>query len=76
MGGTFSGAKKAGFNRVKDSAFVIAQPLAFINLSLRSGVFPYDWKIAKVKPLHKSGPTNQFDNYRPISKLLKRLCTK
>jgi hypothetical protein len=29
-------------------------------------VVPLKWKIAKVTPIHKSGPTSSFDNYRPI----------
>ena len=53
-----------------DVASVIAPPLAFvINLSLRSGIFPDDWKMAKVIPLHKNGPADNFENYRPISTL-------
>ena len=33
---------------------VIVDSLTFImNLSLSTGVFPNDWKIAKVVPLHK-----------------------
>ena len=45
-----------------------APTLAFIiNLSFRSGMFPNDWKTAKVVPLHKSGPSDTFGNYRPIS---------
>ena len=53
---------------LKDSAAVISAPLThIINLSFRSGVFPFDWKIAKILPLHKNGATDQFVNYRPIS---------
>ena len=58
-------------NLIKDSTDVIAEHLAYvINLSLRSGLFPNDWKIARVIPLHKSGPSDRLDNYRPISALL------
>ena len=53
---------------LKDSADVISIPLAhIINLSLRSGVFPTSWKVAKILPLYKSGASDQFGNYRPIS---------
>ena len=56
---------------LKDSAAVISAPLTLIiNFSFRSGVFPSDWKIAKILPLHKNGVTDQFGNYRPISILL------
>ena len=41
--------------------------LAYIfNLSLSKGVFPREWKVAKVSPLHKSGSRNCVENYRPI----------
>ena len=39
------------------------------NLSLSSGVFPDDMKIAKVIPLFKAGDKCFFTNYRPISLL-------
>ena len=55
---------------LKDAASELATPLSYIiNLSLRTGVVPSKWKIAKVTPIHKSGPTSSFDNYRPISAL-------
>jgi hypothetical protein len=31
-----------------------------------SGVFPDDWKAAKVKPLYKKGNSYDIQNYRPI----------
>ena len=37
------------------------------NYSIVTESFPSEWKIAKVIPLHKSGPRNLLDNYRPIS---------
>ena len=40
-----------------------------INLSLSTGVFPDEMKIAKVIPLFKSGDTTSFSNYRPVSVL-------
>ena len=53
---------------LKDSAAVNSAPFThIINLSFRSGVFPSDWKIAKILPLYKNGATDQFGNYRPIS---------
>jgi hypothetical protein len=55
---------------LKDAASELATPLSYImNLSLRTDVVPLKWKIAKVTPIHKSGPTSSFDNYRPISVL-------
>ena len=53
---------------LKDTANVIAKPLAYIiNLSLRSEQVPYDWKIAQVLPLHKGGSAVDENNFRPIS---------
>jgi hypothetical protein len=39
-------------------------------LSLRLGVFPNEWKAAKVKPLHKKADRYNIHNYRPISIIL------
>ena len=53
---------------LKDTTSVIAKPLCYIiNLSLKTGIFPTDWKQAKVSAHHKSGVTSDFSNYRPIS---------
>lgn len=53
---------------LKDSADAIAKPLCHvINLSLRSGDVPTTWKQARVVPIHKSGPTDAPENFRPIS---------
>ena len=55
---------------IKDSAELISAPLAhLINLSLKTSIFPTDWKTAKVIPTHKSGAHSNPDNYRPISVL-------
>ena len=49
------------------------------NVSLRSGVFPDEWKLAKVKPLYKKGNRYDIQEYGPIPiisvfpKLLERL---
>ena len=48
----------------------MAPALSFIiNHCLSLGVFPQKLKIAKVIPIHKSGPTDKIENYRPISLL-------
>ena len=50
-----------------------------INLSLLTGVFPSELKVAKVIPLFKAGDPLLFSNYRPVSvlplfsKILERL---
>ena len=44
------------------------EPLTYlINMSLRTGQVPNEWKQAKVLPLFKSGNATELDNYRPIS---------
>ena len=53
-----------------------------INISIDRDVFPSEWKTALVAPLHKDGPRDDVDNYRPIvvlpvvSKILERHVTK
>ena len=39
------------------------------NLAIELAGFPDDLKIARVNPVHKSGPVEKVDNYRPISAL-------
>ena len=57
-------------NLLKDCSSEISYPLSFIiNLSLRTGVIPSEWKTAIVTPLHKSGDKDDAGNYRPISVL-------
>ena len=52
---------------LKDAAHTISAPLTHLrNLSLQTALFPYDWKLAKIVPIHKSGSHSNFDNYRPI----------
>ena len=34
---------------------------------MQTGKLPDNWKKANVTPLHKKGPKNQVENYRPIS---------
>ena len=39
------------------------------NLSLSSGVFPDQWKLANVNPVHKKDDPTLAENFRPISLL-------
>lgn len=53
---------------VKDGRSIIVSLLAYvINLSLRTGVVPSDFKMARVIPLFKKGNRNTESNYRPVS---------
>uniref|UniRef100_A0A8C7XUM2 Reverse transcriptase domain-containing protein n=1 Tax=Oryzias sinensis TaxID=183150 RepID=A0A8C7XUM2_9TELE len=55
---------------VKKVIHSVAKPLTYIcNLSLQTGRFPNQMKIAKVIPIYKSGDKHQFTNYRPVSLL-------
>ena len=40
-----------------------------VNLSLRSGVFPDDWKHANVTPIFRKDDRQLKSNYRPVSLL-------
>ena len=53
---------------LKDGADFVAAPLAhLINLSLKTGIVPSEFKIGKIIPIFKSGQLNNIDNYRPIT---------
>lgn len=53
---------------IKLAAPVICPSLCHVfNCSIRTGIFPNMWKVAKVTALHKKGPKECADNYRPIS---------
>lgn len=48
----------------------ILRPLThLINLSLKNGIVPRAWKLARITPLHKGGDPTNVSHYRPISVL-------
>ncbi len=57
------------------SASAISHPLTYIlltyilNQSIKTTIFPDEWKTAKVVPLHKKDSTQFRENFRPISVL-------
>ena len=65
---TASGPDKIPAKILEDVAELIYVPLALIfNESFWKGVFPEKWKVARVKPIFKSGQQSDMNNYRPIS---------
>ena len=75
-----AGSDNISVKLLKDSADATVPFLAtMFNLSLSQGVFPNDWKNARVSPIYKSGEKDECGNYRPIlvlyvvSKLFEKL---
>ena len=63
-----TGCDKIPAKILKYSASVITPSLTnLFNSSIGMGIFPSEWKIARVVPLHKKGSRSVLDNYRPIS---------
>jgi hypothetical protein len=67
--------KASGYDQVSVRAMKACKheliPYLFnsINCSMKSGIYPDCLKLAKVRPLHKSGNKRHMGNYRPISVL-------
>jgi len=65
-----SGYDDIPVNIMKSTIYYIAEPRSsIINSSLQNGILPNHLKIASVSPIFKSGKSDQFINYRPISVL-------
>ena len=65
-----TGTDNIGPRLLKLAAPYISDSLTYIcNQSIINSTFPEKWKEGKVSPLHKSGPKEDTNNYRPISVL-------
>jgi hypothetical protein len=77
-----------GFDRIPqrvlvDGAQVLVVPLKVLFQKIYyQNTLPEQWLISKITPIHKKGPKNKIENYRPIanlcstSKLFERLILK
>ena len=55
-------------NIIKHSTQALATIITkVVNMSLESGIFPDQLKIAKIRPIYKGGEKNEMPNYRPVS---------
>ena len=53
---------------LKMAAQVVAPTLTGIfSASIRTGIFPNEWKSSRVTPIFKSGPKSNAGNYRAIA---------
>ena len=63
-----SGVADVSSRLLKDGFIALIEQLTFIlNLSLKTGVFPDVWKVARVRPIPKTGDLTNVNNIRPIS---------
>lgn len=65
--------KSTGLDNISAKFLKMAEPIIFtpiceiINISIKTGIFPDQWKMAKVIPIPKTGNLQDPNNYRPIS---------
>ncbi len=60
--------KSTGIDKIPAKIIRIAAPI--INTAIYGETVLSEWKLARVIPLHKNGPRNMLNNYRPISILI------
>ena len=54
--------------------YIVPFLVKFFNFLFDHGLFPEEWSLAIIQPLHKKGDLNVPDNYRGISLL--NICSK
>jgi hypothetical protein len=70
-------SKASGIDGISSKILKIAAPaitpsiVSIFNQSIATGIFPSDWKVARVAPIHKTGAKHDMENYRPISVISK-----
>jgi hypothetical protein len=70
---TINANKATGPDKIPDRLLKIAADILspsltkIFNRSLSKGIYPTDWKMAKVLPIFKNGKKCDLSNYRPIS---------
>ena len=63
-----TGLDKISARLIRECSDIICVPICHIfNQSINQGIFPEDWKCARVTPLFKDGKRDDLNNYRPIS---------
>ena len=63
-----SGSDSIPNNFLKRCSDTICNPLTRIyQASINQGIFPNEWKITRVYPIHKSGDKSLISNYRGIA---------
>ena len=64
------GYDEISFNVVKKCFSELCEPLKHVfNLSIEIGVFPDEFKTARVSPVYQANDSNDLTNYKPISVL-------
>ncbi|CAB4010897.1 Hypothetical predicted protein [Paramuricea clavata] len=67
-------SKASGIDGISAKILKIAAPaiitpsiVSIFNQSIATGIFPSDWRVARVAPIHKTCAKHDMENYRPIS---------
>ena len=68
-----SNKKATGLDGISSKLIKISAPVTvssitkIFNSSISTEIFPDEWKLARVTPVHKNGSPSDVNNYRPIS---------